>query len=274
MRSIHLHDIVGTTIDDDAILVGLAPDISLPLTIRKKMVASYDTYRTKKGSNSIAALALQPSWPQIFSALYKGRSKKNSLDWIGKIAKTTKYGYCPMCGSETHGTVEHFLPRKPWAEFSFFSLNLVPSCGPCNTKRGNRANKPGLPLSPLHPYYDHKLLDKRLHITKISPPFAAPKFEYEVFASVSARNRPRVEHHLSHSIDENQYQQFCVNRWSEARTEVRRFTTLAAWKKSLKNRLDDAQSASGINSWRTAFYAGLVARPDAVSWLFKNRKDP
>ena len=150
----------------------------------------------------------------------------------------------------------------------------MPSCGPCNTKRGNRANKPGLLVRLLHPYYDHDLLDKRLHITKISPPFAAPKFEYEVFAAVSAKSRPRVQHHLKNSVDEIQYQQFCVNRWSEARAEVRRFKTLAAWKKDLKNRLDDAESAGGINSWRTAFYAGLVAQPDAVSWLFKNRNAP
>lgn len=273
MRSINLSDIVGIKVNDEEILIALGAGISLPVAINEEMIASYSFYRKKKGSNLIPVLDLQSSWSKTFMGLYKGRSKKNGLDWIGKIANTTRYGYCPMCGSETHRTIEHFLPRNPWVEFTFFSLNLVPSCGSCNSKRGNRANKPGELLRPLHPYYDHKLLDQRLHITKISPPFAAPKFEYEVYAAVSARNRPRVLHHLKHSVDETQYQQFCINRWSELRREVCRCKTLVELDKRLRIHLDDAELTSGINSWRTAFYAGLKARPDAIRWLFKNRSE-
>lgn len=274
MRSIKLRDIVGASVLDADILRALAPDIGLPTGILNKMLLSYLSYRAKRGSNALPALGIGAPWPDTFSALYQSRTQANGLDWIDKIASTTRYGYCPMCGSETHKTVEHFLPRSPWAEFSFFSLNLVPSCGTCNNKRGNRANSPTSAVRPLHPYYDHKLLDRRLYRTKISPPFAAPKFEYEVCAAVGAKSRSRVDHHLKHSVDPVEYQQFCVNRWSEARLEVRRCATLAKWKKTLQERLQDAEATGGINSWRSAFYSGLLARKDAVRWLYQFKHSP
>lgn len=274
MRSIKLRDIIGARIADAEILKSLALDIALPNSVRNRMLKSYLDYQTKKGSNTIAPLGLMSPWPDRFYELYKARTQASGLDWIIKIAQTTQYGYCPMCGSETHKTVEHFLPRSPWGEFSFLSLNLVPSCGTCNTKRGNRANSPTSRVRPLHPYYDHRLLNQRLHITKISPPFAAPKFEVEVCSTVSSRSRPRVTHHLKHSVDLVEYQQFCTNRWSEARQQVRRCATLARWKKSLKDHRDDAEATSGPNSWRTAFYAGLLAHQDPVEWLFQNKSSP
>lgn len=271
MRSIKLADILGKKVDDDDILKALAPQISLPPAIRGKILLSYTEYRLKKGSNSIPALGLNAPWPDKFSALYTGRSQVSGLSWIDTIANTTLYGYCPMCGSETHKTVDHFLPRKPWAEFSFLSLNLVPSCGTCNGKRGNRANAPHSPHRALHPFYDHRLLKQRLHITKISPPYAAPKFEAEVCTSVSAKSRPRVTHHLDQSIDEVEYQQFCNNRWSELRQQVRRTSTIAKWKKVIREHCDDAIATSGPNSWRTAFFDGILKNRDAVQWLFDNR---
>jgi hypothetical protein len=274
MRSIKLREILSSEVDDEAILTGLTASIALPAPTRRQILKSYVQYEALRGSNAITPLGLGVPWPDTFSELYSGRTQKSGLHWIDEIATTTRYGYCPMCGSETHKTVDHFLPRKPWAEFSFLSINLVPSCGTCNTKRGNRASSPTSPHRLLHPYYDYRLLTRRLHITKISPPFVAPRFEFDVCVTVSAKNRPRVEYHLDQSVDAVEYQQYCINRWSEARLSVRRCTTLAMWIKWLKNHREDAETASGPNSWRTAFYAGLLARQDAIKWLFTNRNAP
>lgn len=271
MRSIKLVEILGGTVSDARILKDLAIKLGIPAKTQTDVLAAYRDYRAKKGSNTIASLDLAPPWPDTFSNLYETRTQASGLDWIAKIAKTTRYGYCPMCGSETHKTVDHFLPRSPWAEFSFLSLNLVPSCSTCNTKRGNRANSPSSPLRALHPYYDHKLLNQRLHITKILPPFTGPTFEVGICSTVTPRSRRRVEHHLNHSIDSVEYQQFCSNRWSEVRLQVRRCSTLVQWKKRLKEDLEDAEATSGPNSWRTAFFSGLAARSDAIAWLFKNK---
>lgn len=273
MRSIALKDIVGRTIDDAAILVALAPALNLHYVTRNRVLSAYAEYRKTKGSSTTAQLVLSAPWSEKFSDLYEGRAKKYGLEWIETIATTTVYGYCPMCGAETHKTVDHFLPRSPWAEFSFFSLNLVPSCGTCNTKRGNRANAPGTTPRLLHPYFDGKVLAKRLHVTRIGGQYEAPEFEPDAYHLLKRPEILRVRRHLNQSIDLVVYQQFCSNRWSELRQEVKRLKTKVAVKKRLETLLEDSESTSGPNSWKTAFYAGASGSPAVISWLFGNRNN-
>jgi 5-methylcytosine-specific restriction endonuclease McrA len=271
MRSISLKDIIGKSIDDDAIFVALAPKIGLHHVTRARVLSAYAKYRKSKGNSSTRKLGLAAQWPKKFSDLYEGRAKKYGLEWIETIATTAKYGYCSMCGAETHKTVDHFLPRSPWAEFSFFSLNLVPSCGTCNNKRGNRANAPGTSPRLLHPYFDGKLLGKRLHITRIEGPYEAPMFKPDVRRSLKRLESKRVRRHLNTSIDLVVYQQFCSNRWSELKQEIKRLKTLEEVSNRLATLLMDSVSTSGQNSWKTAFYAGVSRAPDLITWLFNNK---
>ena len=41
---------------------------------------------------------------------------------LGKIEHTK----CPFCGLNESSTLDHYLPKKAYPEFSIFSLNLVP----------------------------------------------------------------------------------------------------------------------------------------------------
>jgi hypothetical protein len=52
---------------------------------------------------------------------------------------------------------------------------------------------------------------------------------------------------------------------------VRRTSTIAKWKKVIREHCDDAIATSGPNSWRTAFFDGILKNQDAVQWLFDNR---
>ena len=42
---------------------------------------------------------------------------------------------CPMCGGFGNGTLDHYLPKDTYPEFSVFSKNLIPACN-CNNLRG------------------------------------------------------------------------------------------------------------------------------------------
>lgn len=176
MQAIDQSKLHKLAINDVQILSGLSTALNLHNNDLQKIEHSYTQYKNLKGSNTLTPLGLTSTQAEQFSKLYKDRTKKTGLDWIKSIHKTSEYTYCPMCGSETHNTLEHFLPRRPWAELSFFSLNLLPSCSSCNSKRGNQANAPNTTPRLLHPYFDEDLLSKQIHITEISSPFDAPKF--------------------------------------------------------------------------------------------------
>lgn len=271
MRAIDFNKMVGVPVDDAAILNGVASQIGLGPKTMARILASYKAYRRRKGSTAIAPLKLTTPLSDGLSALYAGRAAKHGLSWIDTVATTPSFGYCPMCGAETHKTVEHLLPRKPWSEFSILSLNLVPSCGDCNSKRGNHANSPTVRYQLLHPYFDAHVLNRRLHITKISGPYAAPKYEPAVVSGLAPRTRAQVLNHMQKNIDLIVYQQFCSNRWSEVQMEARAVTAAADLAARISFNASTSVKISGPNSWRTAFFAGLESDPKITAWLFANR---
>ena len=59
---------------------------------------------------------------------------------------------CPYCNVATVDTLDHFLPKKVYPEFSVLAQNLVPSCSTCNRKKGATCfHSSGLNL--MHPYF-------------------------------------------------------------------------------------------------------------------------
>ncbi|AVH14718.1 hypothetical protein [Acinetobacter indicus] len=130
---------------------------------------------------------------QIFESLYS--SGLSSLKYIKEYRQRNSYKVCSLCGSPAAGTLDHFLPKDTYPEFSIFSKNLIPACK-CNFSKNknismiyhpqffdfienrlyyidflivnNSINYRGIKLNikPSHPYY--KLIESHLknHILK------------------------------------------------------------------------------------------------------------
>jgi 5-methylcytosine-specific restriction endonuclease McrA len=63
---------------------------------------------------------------------------------FGEIVKQIKesqhrdlQGTCQYCGIQKPNTIDHYLPKSDFPEFSVLALNLIPCCGDCNTKKNN-----------------------------------------------------------------------------------------------------------------------------------------
>ncbi|WP_394293633.1 HNH endonuclease [Aeromonas rivipollensis] len=62
---------------------------------------------------------------------------------------------CPFCGIGIVSTLDHYLPKSAYPQFSVLPINLVPSCKDCNTgKSDSVATTAG--AQSLHPYFDHQ----------------------------------------------------------------------------------------------------------------------
>ncbi|MEN5290209.1 hypothetical protein [Stenotrophomonas lactitubi] len=62
---------------------------------------------------------------------------------------------CPFCGIGESTTLDHYLPKEKYPEFSVFPKNLVPSCGYCNTRKSDRILLRGSTVRMfLHPCFD------------------------------------------------------------------------------------------------------------------------
>lgn len=61
---------------------------------------------------------------------------------------------CPFCGIGEPTTLDHYLPKEEFPEFSVLSKNLIPICGVCNSNyKGRNWIENGNRLF-LHTYYD------------------------------------------------------------------------------------------------------------------------
>ena len=71
----------------------------------------------------------------------------------GRILGSADHAECPFCGINESSTLDHYLPKKAYPEYSVFSANLVPCCSPCNTHKNEHVSAEGARLFQ-HPYYD------------------------------------------------------------------------------------------------------------------------
>lgn len=62
---------------------------------------------------------------------------------------------CPFCGISESSTLDHYLPKEQYPEFSVFPKNLVPSCAVCNMRKRDRILDEETNVRMfLHPCYD------------------------------------------------------------------------------------------------------------------------
>jgi hypothetical protein len=73
----------------------------------------------------------------------------------GDLLKRISVARCPFCGISESSTLDHYLPKEQYPEFSVFPKNLVPSCAVCNTRKRDRILDEGTNVRMfLHPSYD------------------------------------------------------------------------------------------------------------------------
>lgn len=73
----------------------------------------------------------------------------------GRLLVRVSVARCPFCGISESSTLDHYLPKERYPEFSVFPKNLVPSCAVCNTRKRDRILDAGTNVRMfLHPCYD------------------------------------------------------------------------------------------------------------------------
>lgn len=78
---------------------------------------------------------------------------------------------CPFCQISTHSTLDHYLPKEKYPEFSVLPQNLIPACDECNRHKRSLIVDNGTAVRLfIHPYYDVipnvNFIKARLKVTK------------------------------------------------------------------------------------------------------------
>ena len=155
MRSIPLLAVDATDIFDEIAAAKHQPRRGLMQTARAEVLAAYQGYddvAPDVGELDNAAL----TDPQKDAMRHAYKVETGPMTALrGDLLKRICVARCPFCGISESSTLDHYLPKEQYPEYSVFPNNLVPSCGICNTlKRDLILDEETSVRLFLHPCYD------------------------------------------------------------------------------------------------------------------------
>ena len=112
------------------------------LNIQDKIESQFDIYSGKfrdKKLYEITSLAFSEEEKGSLIDLYKYRSViiQKIKGFILDIQERTINNTCQYCTINAVNTLDHFIPKQSFPEFSVNPLNLFPCCSECNSKKSN-----------------------------------------------------------------------------------------------------------------------------------------
>lgn len=179
-------------------------------------------------------------------------------------------GACPVCGGRGVGTLDHYLPKSFYAEFSFYSKNLVPACFNCNTKRGNLTKGALDGERPIHPYFD-AFAERRIMLIVISPPWKAPEVNAIPY-DVTGAELVTAKWHIDNIIVPAGFHREIRDLWGSILLDPHAYfddpTDINAVIRVLQRwqRVEEASDRS-LNGWRSCFILGLSMNLEALQYI-------
>lgn len=252
MRSFsHMH-----AIDDFKILNSLTTGYAFLHGTYGDIGEAYKSYLKSFGSPQLRAVGLSKDQTSCLHAAYEGGAKKYGLDWIPQL-RDAFIGSCPMCGNSAVGTVEHYLPKTPFPEFSVFSWNLVPSCNSCNQKRGSK-HVNGVTHQLLHPIFDKVILGKLKLVTCFNTAGVVTEFEL-CFNELSfdSAERSRIWAHINMCVDRRAFKLATKVQISMMAARVSN-KNIMQWKSVIQDELAIMDAANVSYGWGASCLRGFL----------------
>ncbi|GAA0291595.1 HNH endonuclease [Pseudomonas rhodesiae] len=217
---------------------------------------AYDGYLKKFGTPQLVAVGLTGDQRNCMHKAYEGGAKKYGLNWIPKL-RELMLGSCPMCGNSAIGTVEHYLPKTYFPEFTVFSWNLVPSCNTCNQKRGSK-HVNGVAHHLLHPIFDKSILGRLKLVTRFKSSSTVTQYELGFNdVAFSADDRGRIMAHIEMCVDRRAFNLSTNVQISKITARLAK-KDISLWKSVIQDELiimDDANVGYG---WEASCLRGLL----------------
>ncbi|MBI1416594.1 MAG: hypothetical protein GC146_05155 [Limimaricola sp.] len=155
MRSIPMLAVDATDVFDEIAAAKLQPRRGLMRAARAEVLAAYQGY--EDAAPEVGELDEAPlTDPQKEAMRHAFTVETQPMTALrGDLLKRISVARCPFCGISESSTLDHYLPKEQYPEFSIFPKNLVPSCAVCNTRKRDRIMDEGTNVRMfLHPCCD------------------------------------------------------------------------------------------------------------------------
>lgn len=229
-------------------------------------IAAYQTYQANGGSPfAVVAHNFGPGIGDRQYALYDNRKNSGELK---RMRKKEGLKSCPFCGSPVTGSLDHYLPRDLYREFSIMRANLVPACMHCNSSTKGTTVHGVNPRRFIHPYFDAWAAGV-LWFVEIVPPYKAATFKPRPMPALPAPQDQIVAFHLDNVLG-TQFGLSMDTQWSSLPGQIKLRDpnlTTASVTTQLLQELRVAYHAGGENCWLAALLRGILGDPGAIEHM-------
>ncbi|MEJ6067484.1 hypothetical protein MT378_07020 [Psychrobacter sp. 16-Bac2893] len=179
-----------------------------------------------------------------------------------KIIGTHLFFDCPSCGFGEVENLDHYLSKSHFPQFVVHPLNLIPSCGPCNKKKGHRIATTA-EMQVLNPYIDHGIFITDRWLFARVDDLSQFRFAYSVRFPLNWDDvsKSRVKNHFETFTLSSRYSKKAGIKYVELKDSMDKHLPSHSYTEiieKLKSQMKDECHIKHVNSWLRAFYEALI----------------
>ncbi|MCC3450449.1 MAG: hypothetical protein JGK04_23740 [Microcoleus sp. PH2017_39_LGB_O_B] len=228
--------------------------------VKAKQLYSIPANNCEDNKNALGTVT-KKELKDVYSSHMVGRSKPARAIYDSLLSQSP-LGKCPFCGFGQASTLDHYLPKAKYPQFSVLPFNLVPSCKDCNTGKSTAIATTAEGQS-LHPYFDHQnfIDDQWLYAEVIQTIPATIRFFVKAPEHWDDISKTRVQSHFNAFKLASRYSVEAGDQLACLRYLLVNLHQLSGLNGIRQHLTREAQSYSRLhsNSWQTAMFQALVA---------------
>lgn len=243
----------------------------------------YQEYISNNGNPEIISRSIiNEADSKKFIGLYKDKPQ-SILSQIIEPLNNHKLTYCPFCSEAGKpNTLDHFLPKSNYSEYSILSDNLVPACDFCQRSdaKGIKVLNAHRKRFFLHPYFDIPD-DIPLIFLIILPPYdKGYKYKLIINKSLSPDLKRLIRRHINELQIYRRFNEFYSGEFVRKRDLIKevivnnedlltRKLTLSEIKRQVAIFYEKEKKIS-INYWDAVIYKGFLENDNLLDYISNN----
>ena len=259
----------------DAIVEDMDPMTKALLRAARPMVRrryrAYRTYAPRLERFQISTH--QPATQTALLQCYKARNAAYDVlhAAIQRAFAQAGQTYCPYCGLNDAGSIDHYLPQGQFPELAVCHWNLILACMDCNTRfKRAKWHEAGKRLY-LHPYFDN-IDETRAYLhAAIDIRNDVPTVQYSVVMPLGG-DPEFFNHYERHCHGLKLFKRFAHEarrKLDDMRTDLQELTpndSLQALQRKLDNMATKRSRKRGANHWEVALLRAVASSPAVIQW--------
>ncbi|MEI1693877.1 hypothetical protein V8P53_00885 [Acinetobacter baumannii] len=194
----------------------------------------------------------------------------NLVDSIIDRRHNHKLTFCPYCGDpKIPDTLDHFMPKDLFPEYSFFPNNLVPQCRGCAPIKSSQYYSDDKNIAKfIHPiYYD--ILDNfkfKIHVD-FNKDTSEVNFSFDllIMKKLTDEEIERIQEHINKLKISERMDEFCLKKYNfwQDKLKLKKFNIVTA----LELRLSELNESEKARDWESALYIGILKNKNLTNYL-------